>query len=112
MEPSALAFPICSSGNTNGCAVASNIVDNVLKYQNIKIYPNPACSFINVEFPTFNNEQFKIEILNMLGEVVLAQPIMASNNNLKIDDLVNGIYYVKISSGNKIVFNSKINVVK
>lgn len=62
------------------------------------IYPNPAKDIINIEFNNLLNNDKTVEIVNILGETILTE--MSANNKLSINttNLINGIYFVKVSS--------------
>lgn len=72
--------------------------------QDINIYPNPASTFINVNI----NEPSKINILSIDGTII-KQCIIENNNQINIDDLPSGIYFVQIENQN-IMFTKKIIV--
>lgn len=65
------------------------------KYKAIVMSPNPAHA--KVYFSLSNvNEEFSVEIMDMNGLVLLTQKISSNNNNVNIESLPNGIYFVKI----------------
>ncbi|MEX1189055.1 MAG: T9SS type A sorting domain-containing protein [Bacteroidia bacterium] len=72
----------------------------IQKAKNIEfsIFPNPASSKVTIQSSSNDNSHF--EIYNALGKKLKS----GTFNNLaeiKIDDLLHGVYFVKISSGNK-----------
>ena len=76
-----------------------------------KIQPNPAQSNITLsDTNTFNG---KIEILNLLGEIVLSETLFENNNpSINVDQLKNGVYFIryydnetKTYSTNKLIKN-------
>lgn len=75
------------------------IQENEIK--GLKIYPNPANDFISVEMDqTF--EKGKIEILNLLGQVVLTNSIEAGTaTRLNTSALKSGTYLIKVTSDDK-----------
>ncbi|EDP70447.1 CHU large protein; uncharacterized [Flavobacteriales bacterium ALC-1] len=78
---------------------ATASVDDFLA-SNVKVYPNPANDFINIES---NNAQItEVKLYDILGKQVLSQYEL-SNNRLDISDLTSGVYFMKISAnGNSI----------
>ncbi len=120
-----LPFTITKSGYTtyNGTLnVSSNIyqtislntvgVDVILTLSGIRISPNPFKDFTTIEFYTENNENTEINIYSYLGKLVKTMRIdnlTAGNHKIiwnasdfsgkKVSD---GIYFVKIKSGNTI----------
>jgi hypothetical protein len=76
-----------------------------------KIQPNPAQSNITLsDSNTFNG---KIEILNLLGEIVLSETLFENNNpSINVEQLKNGVYFIryydnetKTYSTNKLIKN-------
>lgn len=64
------------------------------------IFPNPAKDELTITLSQFQNGQ--LEVYNSIGEKVYTQKISA-NNKLQIGNWCEGIYFVKITSGEKIV---------
>lgn len=66
------------------------------------IYPNPASDIINTEFSMPLNSQVKIQLVNMLGEIVLSREVMVTQSlekySLDVTTVENGIYYVLAES--------------
>jgi CubicO group peptidase (beta-lactamase class C family) len=62
----------------------------------IKIYPNPAESELNIDFN--NQENFQIEIFNSIGNIVLRKE---NQKNIDVSEWTKGIYFVKITEGQK-----------
>ena len=61
------------------------------------ISPNPASSFIQIEYITPNkNKYIKYELFNALGQVEMQGQIRTNmKNKVSIDNLPNGVYYLK-----------------
>lgn len=66
----------------------------------INLYPNPAKSIINIEAKSDD----VIQIVNVLGAVVSLQNIFTGNNEINVEHLSKGIYFVKSSNGNAMKF--------
>ena len=64
---------------------------------NLKMYPNPAKSIINITSDNFTEK--KIEVYNTLGKMVLTTK--TTNNTIDITALSKGIYPVKITEEDK-----------
>ncbi len=75
------------------------------------IYPNPSNGLITVEWDTFDNKDFTIEVANYLGQTVLTDFISSQSNSVKttldLSHVCSGIYLLNISSVDRVI-NNKI----
>jgi hypothetical protein len=67
------------------------IADNLLKDQ-VKLYPNPANSYVNVNLPA-NSE---LRIINITGQEVAYQKNTSSSEKLDLSNLSDGVYFVQV----------------
>ena len=72
----------------------------------ISIYPNPARGEFTVTINQYSITEIVIEIYNSLGQKVIEKIIQPKSNsinqNLIIDELNQGIYFVKVKTGDQI----------
>ncbi|MCK5741918.1 MAG: T9SS type A sorting domain-containing protein [Chlorobi bacterium] len=68
----------------------------------LKVYPNPAADFIIVKLSATGKQFSKIRIINLFGEVVLQQAFM-NDLYLKTEAINNGVYFVEINTGMRIL---------
>jgi len=103
VTPDTITFNITTDGNMGTLCVTDGIEEEYFK--SLEIYPNPTTGLFKLEF---NGTVQKIQIFNMLGEIVL-QEEATGKNEIQIDLSKNppGIYFVRISSGEKI-FSRKV----
>lgn len=96
--------------NTLGCtssASVTQIVSNcggVGLYENeanniINIYPNPVNDILNIDLS--NHDASNISIINALGEIVFTENVSANHLSLKTNNLISGIYFIKVESKHK-----------
>lgn len=76
------------------CSLSTSISENE-DYNEINIYPNPANDIINIDNLNYNNELYKVELTNALGQVVLSETTTSKKIILN-DNLKNGIYFLKV----------------
>ena len=80
----------------------------------IKVIPNPANYFIEIEFDEeVNPSDYDLKIFNSLGEVVLVKEL--NENSIKkidVSSLINGVYIIQIEKESTIAFNSKLVIVR
>jgi len=74
----------------------------------LKIYPNPTNSVINVEILIFNNNPYKIKIINTLGQIIQTTNIQNQKTTLNISALQNGIYFLQVFDAEKLIGTQKI----
>ena len=74
---------------------------NSSEINGFKLYPNPASSFVNVDFEFMPAGETTIEIHDISGKKVYSQSAQQLNNRLDINNLKPGIYFIRSTSGNK-----------
>ncbi|MFZ9475133.1 MAG: T9SS type A sorting domain-containing protein, partial [Bacteroidia bacterium] len=62
------------------------------------VYPNPGQGIYNLV--TSNSLPYRIQVLDITGRMLIDQELHTSNYTLNIQNYTNGIYYLKIISGN------------
>lgn len=73
---------------------ASTSYDNIIDNRSINVYPNPAEDYIYVESV---DSDFKIELVNSLGEVISTKIIKGNTKNkIYFNTKESGIYYIKL----------------
>jgi len=84
--------------------------------QEIKVYPNPTTSEINIELKTHSTDRHEIDIYSLLGQKI--NTVKTDKNNVLIDisDLTEGVYFIFITDGydkrwtKKIIKNAPQNI--
>lgn len=81
--------------------------------ENFKLFPNPAQDFIAIQSDLVH-ENLKVELLNELGQVVKTSSILQGSTLaiIETDVVYNGLYFVKITSNNKIAKTFKVVINK
>lgn len=77
-------------------------VEDVYKFEDLTIYPNPVDDKLSVMFAE-NNDQIKLEIINLRGQIV--KTIYAYNTDyvgVSVKDLPSGTYILRATHGNKV----------
>jgi len=73
----------------------AGIGDNKLKAK-IKLYPNPASTFINVDLP----DKSELKIINMIGQEVINRKNTSASERINLSHLSSGVYFVQVSNNN------------
>ncbi len=86
------------------------ISDNQLKNSEIKIFPNPASNLIAIQFDGLVENNYTIELFDILGKVIKNTTINAGQSIAYFDvqDVYNGTYIIKISDETNSVSKSII----
>ncbi len=63
----------------------------------VKVYPNPANSVLNVVLPN-DGKVYNAELVNVLGERVSINQLQGSNARLDLSLLSSGLYYLKLTA--------------
>ncbi|MEZ4979456.1 MAG: T9SS type A sorting domain-containing protein [Chitinophagales bacterium] len=84
--------------------VISGIADRNVLDAAVAIFPNPSTGLVNVEISETNASSLKVEITNLLGEVISTREITEVNGkevlSFNLENNASGIYFVNISSSN------------
>jgi photosystem II stability/assembly factor-like uncharacterized protein len=100
----------------NGCSNSTSITQSVtvctgivslkgIELKNVTIFPNPTNGIVNVISTGSINE---VQILNTLGQVVHQSVITNQQTSINIQQLSNGIYFIKVLEGNKVAGMQKM----
>lgn len=118
-------FPVGSNGsyNPNGfgaetvAAVTVDFIDaaqvnleNEKSAIKMNAYPSPASDVLNIDFN--KNEVNKVEVINMMGQTVVAQDVKVNAETAKVNvaNVENGVYIVKIHLTNKLTHTMQVVV--
>jgi len=81
-------------------ASANTGIDEDITDKHFSIYPNPSNGIFTIEGDNIE----RIEILNNTGQIIYLQNNCSDTNTIEIDNMVSGIYYLRISiDGNPFV---------
>ena len=79
--------------------MSSPLATSSFNNEGFSYYPNPVVDFLKLSY-TQNID--KVEILNMLGQIVLTKVINSNESNLDMSSLAKGTYMVKVAAENQI----------
>ena len=100
--PKITDYGIAAIDSCDGSAMISFYasVEDIDKSLGLKVYPNPTSDFINLQFEKSIDNEIEISVFDFSGRLLLNK--MYSNQKtikLNISDLDNGIYLIKIRTG-------------
>jgi hypothetical protein len=76
----------------------------------VKIYPNPATSEINILYNPEKLQYSTLIISDIQGKTVLQKAL--DDDKIDVSDFPNGIYFLQILNENKVVFREKVVILK
>ncbi len=72
--------------------------DNEIVFRGFVIYPNPAKSYVSLEF--INDISVNIQLFNMTGQMVFEKQLShVKSHSFNIDYLPKGLYFIKVDNG-------------
>ncbi len=60
----------------------------------MKVFPNPADQFVNVEINNTPGGKYKVEVVNLLGQTLNAQDLVNNKTTIGVSDLASGVYFI------------------
>ncbi len=82
-------------------------INEISQNSEIIIYPNPATNQITIKFENQSQQNYFLEIKNVLGQTIYSETIKAvsgnQSKNINVSEFSNGIYFVQLQSNNTIV---------
>ncbi len=83
------------------------------EFTNVNAYPNPASSYIDIEFTTKSNEFVSIKVYDISGKIVLDKEIGNIPNGeqrirLNLNSLNSGLYFYDLHQGSSVMTNKFI----
>ncbi|MEO1438073.1 MAG: T9SS type A sorting domain-containing protein, partial [Bacteroidota bacterium] len=96
--------------DANGCVVVDQypLITNVNRIQNLEVFtliPNPTNGQVLLTLSFKQTETIRLEIVNVLGQVLHQEDLSSVNflqKEMNLNNYASGIYYVRIISDNKI----------
>lgn len=102
----------CLEPNCSGTNYVSKTEEAVfLKGQDIKIYPNPASEYVQVEFPSdFSLKDAILYLVSNEGKTIKKTAINSNIQTLFLSDVISGMYYAIITRGNEVIASKRVIV--
>lgn len=102
--------------NDNNKTIGLNPIDNQKPIDNVKIFPNPVSTQVNISFSLKKENKVSIKILDVLGNEIITLldqklPQGEQSNTFTINAKIpTGFYFIRIVSGNESVIK-RISVI-
>jgi Leucine-rich repeat (LRR) protein len=119
MTPSTLSYPLCISGNSNGCNASTTGINGDYFLNNIavKSSPNPFTNYLTVNYILYDLNKINVEI-NLIeiasGKLISKQTSSKNEDTIKFDteNLSSGVYLVNVRNNGISLSNTKIINIK
>lgn len=87
-----------ASQNAVTITVGTTGLNEIDETNTVKIYPNPAKDFVNIDWSSFNGNVKGLQLFNIIGQKVWSDESALKNKNINVpvDNLTKGIYIVNI----------------
>lgn len=97
------------SGDKSTCDTELGIRDDI-ENTDVQISPNPASDNVVISFsPRFSGQKFSATILDRAGNQIFSSFIIADyRTNIRLPDIANGLYLLKISRGNEFSLSTRL----
>jgi len=79
---------------------------STVKENQLIVYPNPAIDYINLNLPNLSYKS--VTIVNLMGETVLKQNVNSVNEQININRLNTGLYFILVNGENGLLKKSFI----
>ena len=87
---------------TKQVTIISASINNLSNFDELKVYPNPAHNKVNIEFNSTENQDLKISLIDMLGQILWKDELTnfegKYSQQINLNKFAKGVYYIKISS--------------
>jgi len=93
----AVILTVSGCSDTSACRSVTTIGINETEQSGFSIYPNPTKGIVVIE----TLAKTHVIILNGIGEIILEKEIMTGKNEINLSHFANGMYVVKLRSGDK-----------
>jgi beta-glucanase (GH16 family) len=105
----AKSLTLTHTGCPSGLKVVSNLSKQEVDKSDFKmdVYPNPCSQYFDMSLTSFNPNKKNVcfELYNLYGQIIKKKRATVVNGKVKermiTEDLSNGIYFLKLDSGNK-----------
>jgi hypothetical protein len=85
----------------------TDITDNKIKNMDIKLYPNPTSSILNIELNDIQKEKY-YSLTDINGKLLFKDKILNMTESLDISNLLSGVYILKLTTNAQIIKSYKI----
>lgn len=100
-----------TAGDTKIISLTQDITNGITTVDtesNMNVYPNPSVRNFTVQLNGFNGIEKKLEIINMMSQVVSTQTLTQATTTIDCSDLAKGMYIFRITGENNGVSYNRV----
>lgn len=98
------SYYYCEVIDSNGCTATTPLIINTFSLDEgdapaLFVYPNPTADQLWIEYPTFDNDNYTIYLMNMLGEILFSVQENHSKSFIDLATIASGAYFLQVRQG-------------
>ena len=86
----------------------ATLVEDFDKNADIKVYPNPADYYINIDMGSTNLNDYMFELFDVTGKLLITGKISEKITKLDLGSFATDVYFIRLSSDNKLIKSFKV----
>ena len=98
----------CDSTVTLHLTIITDISSRFVNNETINIYPNPVSENLYIDIARDENIKYSIILTDITGKVLLKKDYAYENNILDLSQTSGGVYFISITSENRIIYTNMI----
>lgn len=88
-----------TSSQTIQVTTCAGINENSILADNVRLYPNPAKDFVNIDLPASYSDSYTFTLTNILGKVIMSEKVPAKDKvSINLSNLTKGIYFLSVEA--------------
>lgn len=88
-------------------SVVTSIENNAIELSMV-VYPNPSTDYLKLKIETSDIENYQYQLYDIKGNLIVNKMIIAEETEINMQNLLSGIYIMKVSQGIKELKTFKI----
>jgi hypothetical protein len=100
--------------NPNGFFISTGLAEEIFSQVNVKVYPNPAHGYCQLQYETIGFEQIDYQLLNLQGQLVKRQQLDFGTHRqaveLDLGGLSAGVYVLQLVREGQLMYRQKVVV--
>jgi hypothetical protein len=86
----------------------ATLVEDFDKSADIKVYPNPADYYINIDMGSTTLDKYRFELFDVTGKLMMSGNITDKITKLDLGSYATDVYFIRLSLDNKLIKSFKV----